>query len=77
MGFFNITSQLFVVRPWQLFMEAELEDMKIIPIWVIFKRFQMELWDEEGFNIIGSSVGNPLFTDRLPEDYICKNLCGN
>lgn len=25
----------------------------------------MELWDEEGFSVVGSIVGNPLFTDRL------------
>lgn len=28
----------------------------------------MEPWDEEGFTIVGSSVGNPLFMDRLNEE---------
>lgn len=67
-GCFNIASQLFIVRPWQLFVEAELEDMQTIPIWVIFKKFPIELWDEEGFNIVGSTVGNPLFIDKLTEE---------
>lgn len=29
---FHVASQLFIVRPWQFFMETELEDMKTIPI---------------------------------------------
>lgn len=68
LGCLHIASQLFVVRAWQLFMEAEIEEMKTIPIWVIFKRFPMELWDEEGFSVVGSVVGNPLFTDTLTEE---------
>lgn len=67
LGCLHIVSQLFVVRPWQLFVEAELEEMKTIPIWVIVKRFPMELWDEEGFSVVGSAVGNPLFTNTLTE----------
>lgn len=31
-GCIHIASQWFVVRPWQLFFEADLEDMKTIPI---------------------------------------------
>lgn len=65
---FHIASQLFVVKPWHLFVEMELEDMKTIPIWVIFKKFPMELWDEEGFSLVASVIGNPLFTDRLVEE---------
>lgn len=42
--------------------------MQMIPIWVIFKRFPMEMWDDEGFSLMGSPVGNPLFTDRLTEE---------
>lgn len=67
-GCFHIASQLFVVRLWQLFVEVELEDMKSIPIWVILKKFPMELWDDEGFSIVGCSVGIPLFTDRLTKE---------
>lgn len=36
---FHIASQLFIVRPWQLFVEVELEEMKNRTIWVFFKRF--------------------------------------
>lgn len=46
----------------------ELEEIKTIPIWVIFKHFPMELWDEEGFYVVRSAVGNPLFTDTLTEE---------
>lgn len=42
--------------------------MKTIPIWVIFKRFPIELWDNEGFSIMGSAIENPLFMDKLIEE---------
>lgn len=67
-GCLHVVSQLFVVRLWQLFVESQLEDMKMIHIWVIFKKLPIELWDDEGFNIIGSSVGNQLFTDKLTQE---------
>lgn len=60
-----MSSLLFVIRSWQLFLKAKLEKMHMIPICVIFKRFLMELWDEEGFSVVGSVVRNPLFTDML------------
>lgn len=67
-GCIHIESQVFVVWPWHLFVKTELEEMKTIPIWVIFKRFPMELWDEERFSVVRNTVGNPLFTDTLIED---------
>lgn len=38
--------------------------MKTIPIWVIFKRLPIELGDE-GFSVVGSDIGIPLFTYTL------------
>lgn len=42
--------------------------MKTIPIWAIIKRFPMELWEKEGFSLVGSTISNPLFVDRLTEE---------
>lgn len=64
-GCIHIASQLFVLIPWQLFMEAELEEIKTIPIWIIVKRFPIGLWDDKGFSVVVNAVGNPLFTDKL------------
>ncbi|KAF5175149.1 hypothetical protein FRX31_035263 [Thalictrum thalictroides] len=49
MGSLHIASQLFILRPWKLFVEGEFNDLKTIPVWVVMKRFPMELWDDEGF----------------------------
>ncbi|KAF5188199.1 hypothetical protein FRX31_022213, partial [Thalictrum thalictroides] len=49
MGSLHIASQLFILRPWKLFIEAEFNDLKTIPIWVVMKKFPMELWDDEGW----------------------------
>ncbi|KAF5190375.1 hypothetical protein FRX31_020038, partial [Thalictrum thalictroides] len=66
-GSLHIASQLFILRPWKLFVEAEFNDLKTIPIWVVMKRFPMELWDDEGFGRVASTIGKPLFVDKLTE----------
>ncbi|KAF5199887.1 hypothetical protein FRX31_010524 [Thalictrum thalictroides] len=40
MGSLHIASQLFILRPWKLFVEAEFNDLKTIPVWVVMKIFQ-------------------------------------
>ncbi|KAF5187780.1 hypothetical protein FRX31_022633, partial [Thalictrum thalictroides] len=67
MGSLHIASQLFILRPWKLFIEAEFSDLKTIPIWVVMKKFPMELWDDEGFGRVASTIGTPLFVDNLTE----------
>ncbi|KAF5204181.1 Zinc knuckle (CCHC-type) family protein [Thalictrum thalictroides] len=67
-GSFHVASQLFVVRPWKLFVEAETEELKTIPIWVLFKKLPIELWDRKGFSQVGSAIGRPLFADKPTED---------
>ncbi|KAF5194559.1 Rna exonuclease, partial [Thalictrum thalictroides] len=67
MGSLHIASQLFILRQWKLFVEAEFNDLKTIPVWVVMKRFPMELWDDEGFGRVVSTIGKPLFVDKLTE----------
>ncbi|KAF5196916.1 hypothetical protein FRX31_013498 [Thalictrum thalictroides] len=67
MGSLHIASQLFILRPWKLFVEAEFNDLKTIPVWVVMKKFPMELWDDEGFDRVASTIGTPLFVDKLTE----------
>ncbi|KAL5724191.1 hypothetical protein ACHQM5_007483 [Ranunculus cassubicifolius] len=66
-GNFHIASQIFLVRPWKLFVEADLKNLETLPIWVIFKNMPEELWDKKGFSRVASAVGEPLFTDRKTE----------
>ncbi|KAF5200466.1 reverse transcriptase [Thalictrum thalictroides] len=67
-GSFHVACQLFVVRPWKLFVEAETEELKTIPIWVLFKKLPIELWDRKGFSQIGTAIGRPSFADKPTED---------
>ncbi|KAF5180774.1 hypothetical protein FRX31_029640 [Thalictrum thalictroides] len=67
MGSLHITSLLFILRPWKLFIEDEFSDLKTIPIWVLMKKFSMELWDDEGFGRVANTIGTPLFVDNLIE----------
>lgn len=48
--------------------EAEIIEMRTIPISVIIKILLTELWDEDGFSIVGSAIGYPLFASRLTEE---------
>ncbi|KAF5177449.1 hypothetical protein FRX31_032968 [Thalictrum thalictroides] len=57
MASFHVASQLCIIRPWKLFLEDEVKEMKTIPIWVILKQFSLELWDNEGFNMVCSAIG--------------------
>lgn len=68
MEWFHIASNLFIFRPWQLFVEAEIEEMKIIPIWVIVRRLPMELQDEDGFSVGDSAIGMSLFVDKFTKE---------
>ncbi|KAF5199373.1 hypothetical protein FRX31_011039 [Thalictrum thalictroides] len=67
-GSFHVASQLFIVRPWKLFVVAEMKEMKIVPIWVILKGYPMELWDRKGFSKVGSTISVQLFVDKLTEE---------
>ncbi|KAF5179796.1 hypothetical protein FRX31_030617, partial [Thalictrum thalictroides] len=67
-GNIHVASQLVVIRPRKLFVETEGEELKTIYIWVVFKNFPMDLWDAKGFSMVGSSVGHPLFTNRITEE---------
>ncbi|KAF5177446.1 hypothetical protein FRX31_032965 [Thalictrum thalictroides] len=42
-GSFHIASKLFIIEPWEVFHEAEINDLKTIPIWVILENFPLEM----------------------------------
>ncbi|KAL5706225.1 hypothetical protein ACHQM5_024423 [Ranunculus cassubicifolius] len=68
MGNFHIASQVFLVRQWEPFVEADINNLKTIPIWILLKNYPMEMWDDEGFSSVASAVGEPLFVDKLTEE---------
>ncbi|KAF5175410.1 hypothetical protein FRX31_035002 [Thalictrum thalictroides] len=66
-GSLHIASQLFILTPWKLFVEPKFNDLKTISVWVVMKKFPMELWYDAGFGRVVSTIGTPLFVDKLTE----------
>ncbi|KAL5710240.1 hypothetical protein ACHQM5_020829 [Ranunculus cassubicifolius] len=66
-GNFYIASQPFIVRPWKLFIEADLKNLDTLPIWALFKDIPEELRDADGYSRLASEIGTPLYTDRKTE----------
>ncbi|KAL5706165.1 hypothetical protein ACHQM5_024370 [Ranunculus cassubicifolius] len=66
-GNLYIASQPFIVRPWKLFIEADLKNLDTLPIWALFKDIPEELRDADGYSRLASAIGTPLYTDRKTE----------
>ncbi|KAL5722840.1 hypothetical protein ACHQM5_006311 [Ranunculus cassubicifolius] len=66
-GSFHIASQLFHVQPWRPFIEADLHELKSIPIWVILHKYPSDMWDDLGFSQVASAIGKPMYPDKLTE----------
>ncbi|KAL5709228.1 hypothetical protein ACHQM5_019940 [Ranunculus cassubicifolius] len=69
-GSFHIASQFFLVQPWRPFIEADLHELKTMPIWVILHKFPNDMWDELGFSQVASAIGKPMYPDKQTESKI-------
>ncbi|KAL5697239.1 hypothetical protein ACHQM5_030902 [Ranunculus cassubicifolius] len=67
MGSLHIASQLFYIQEWKPFIEAELQELKTIPLWVIIHEFPEELRNEKGYSQVASAIGQPMFVDKRTE----------
>lgn len=59
-----ISSRLFLIRPWHLFVEQDIQEMKTFPIWLNLKNIPIHLWNAKGISMITSVLGIPLLTDK-------------
>ncbi|KAL5729650.1 hypothetical protein ACHQM5_002572 [Ranunculus cassubicifolius] len=66
-GSFRIASHFFHVQPWRPFIEADLHELKSIPIWVILHKYPSDMWDDLGFSQVASAIGKPMYPDKLTE----------
>ncbi|KAL5706635.1 hypothetical protein ACHQM5_024778 [Ranunculus cassubicifolius] len=66
-GSFHIASQFFLVQPWRPFIEADLHELKTVPIWVILHKYPDDMWDELGFSQVASTIGKPMYPDKQTE----------
>ncbi|XP_026438033.1 uncharacterized protein LOC113336298 [Papaver somniferum] len=63
-GFVFISNRLFLIRPWHLFIEQEIQEMKTFPIWLNLMNIPIHLWNAKGINMIASVLGIPFLTDK-------------
>lgn len=54
-----ISGRLFVIRPWHLFIEHSVQEMKTIPIWLNLYNIPTHLWNVKGISRIASVLGFP------------------
>ncbi|OVA06397.1 protein of unknown function DUF4283 [Macleaya cordata] len=62
-GHVYVANHLFIIRPWQPFVEQELAELRSVPIWITLKNILVHLWNNEGIGTIVSFLGKPLLMD--------------
>ncbi|OVA05081.1 protein of unknown function DUF4283 [Macleaya cordata] len=60
-----IANRLFILRPWQPFLEHEITVLKTIPIWVCLKNVPLHMWNPKGLSSIASAIGKPIMMDSV------------
>lgn len=61
--FVTILNSLFLIRPWQAFIEQDILEMKSVPVWMNLRNVPIHLWNEKGLGMIASVLGVPLISD--------------
>lgn len=59
-----ISTRLFLICPWHLFVEQDIQEMKTFPIWLNLMNISIHLWNAKGISMIASVLGIPLLTDK-------------
>lgn len=71
---FSIANQPFVIKPWKLFVEANIDNINIITIQKVVKNYR----DYEDLSQLESSIGTSLSIDKLIkqlERITCARIC--
>lgn len=63
----HFRGKLLILKMWHPHLKLEKEQMSKIPIWVHFYNVPLEFWTGPGLSYIASSVGCPLYADKLTE----------
>ncbi|KAF6144551.1 hypothetical protein GIB67_006043 [Kingdonia uniflora] len=68
-----MANRVFMIRMWRPFIEAYVDHLQSIPIWVSFRKIPSHLKTHEGIGTIASVVGIPLYFDKPTEEMSRKN----
>ncbi|KAI8535795.1 hypothetical protein RHMOL_Rhmol10G0201800 [Rhododendron molle] len=66
-GPWHFGGKLLILKLWHPHLKLEKVQLSTIPLWVHFYNIPLELWTGPGFSYIASSVGRPLYVDKLTE----------
>ena len=64
-GPWHIQNKHLIVRKWEPGMGALEFNMRKLPIWIHLGNVPLELFSQKGLSYIASSIGNPLYMDRI------------
>ncbi|KAL0364428.1 UNVERIFIED_CONTAM: hypothetical protein Sangu_0540400 [Sesamum angustifolium] len=64
--------QPIVLQCWEQGMSLRRKKHTQIPVWIWLKHLPLELWTAEGLSTVASSVGIPLYTDKITKS--CSRL---
>ncbi|XVE64166.1 hypothetical protein DITRI_Ditri07aG0080200 [Diplodiscus trichospermus] len=60
-----VQNKPFIVRKWELRLTTLDLDLTRIPLWVHLSNIPLELFTKEGLSYIASTIGSPLYMDRI------------
>lgn len=63
LGSVFIAKKLFLIRPWSIALEQNLDAITSFPVWMNLRKVPLYLWIELGLSRIASIVGTPIMTD--------------
>lgn len=66
-GPWHFGGKLLMLKPWEVGMSFEKEQLSKIPIWVQFYNIPLEYWTAGGFSFVASAIGRPLYADSFTE----------
>ncbi|KAG5545182.1 hypothetical protein RHGRI_017610 [Rhododendron griersonianum] len=66
-GPWHFGGKLLMLKPWEVGMSFEKEQLSKIPIWVQFYNIPLEYWTAGGFSFVASAIGRPLYAASFTE----------
>ncbi|KAL9236117.1 hypothetical protein vseg_010821 [Gypsophila vaccaria] len=60
----NMNGYLLIFKPWSPTVSQEIEDVSLVPAWVLFPNLDPYLWSAKALSKLASSIGRPICADE-------------
>ncbi|XP_043714736.1 uncharacterized protein LOC122663097 [Telopea speciosissima] len=77
-GPWNVGRKPLFLRQWNRYLQPHRLDLSSLPLWVSLLGLPLHFWCEEGLSVIGSVLGNPLYSDgrtKLQDRLAFAKIC--